>query len=144
MWRNNLNVVIANAPEWVAGRRVGRSRPRITDAVNTGLTFSVLFQLPSFIFPLLGIVGGWYVVFLAWETLRAARSVSLPTSRQAENAENTQNAWSSLYKGLMVNMLNPHPYLFWLTVGGPLIRGSLRNRRGQRLSVFWTDFMAVS
>jgi threonine/homoserine/homoserine lactone efflux protein len=27
----------------------------------------------------------------------------------------------SLGKGVAVNALNPHPYLFWLTVGGPSV-----------------------
>ena len=26
----------------------------------------------------------------------------------------------SLTKGVMVNFLSPHPYIFWLTVGGPM------------------------
>jgi threonine/homoserine/homoserine lactone efflux protein len=105
---------------WQAGVLVALA-PLIADAVIIGLTFTVLLQLPSFVFPLLGIIGGCYVIFMGWETLRTASTVSLPMTGQAENAENTQNARSSLYKGLMVNMLNPHPYLFWLTVGGPLI-----------------------
>lgn len=27
----------------------------------------------------------------------------------------------SLSRGMLVNALNPHPYLFWLTVGAPII-----------------------
>ena len=27
----------------------------------------------------------------------------------------------SLSKGALINLLNPHPYLFWLTVGAPFI-----------------------
>ena len=29
--------------------------------------------------------------------------------------------WSSLGKGVAVNFLNPNPYLFWLTVGSPML-----------------------
>ena len=105
---------------WRAGVLVAIA-PLIADAVIIGLTFTLLLQFPPFIFPLLGIAGGCYVLFLGWETLQIPSEVSLPKAEQAENAGNTKNAWSSLRKGLMVNMLNPHPYLFWLTVGGPLI-----------------------
>ena len=102
---------------WQAGVLVAIA-PIIADAAIIGLTFTLFLQLPTFIFPVLGIVGGCYVLFLGWETLQTPREVSVAAAEQAENAG---NAWSSLRKGLIVNMLNPHPYLFWLTVGGPLI-----------------------
>ena len=102
---------------WRAGVLVAIA-PIIADAAIIGLTFTLFLQLPTFIFPVLGIVGGCYVLFLGWETLQTPSEVSVAAAEQAENAG---NAWSSLRKGLIVNMLNPHPYLFWLTVGGPLI-----------------------
>lgn len=33
----------------------------------------------------------------------------------------------SLLKGMVVNLLNPHPYIFWLTIGGPLLIGAFRS-----------------
>ncbi len=102
---------------WRAGVLVAIA-PIIADAAIIGLTFTLFLQLPTFIFPVLGIVGGCYVLFLGWEALQTPSEVSVAVAEQAENAG---NAWSSLRKGLIVNMLNPHPYLFWLTVGGPLI-----------------------
>ena len=30
-------------------------------------------------------------------------------------------AAGSLRKGILANLLNPHPYLFWATVGGPTL-----------------------
>jgi len=35
-------------------------------------------------------------------------------------AKETSPAPRSLAKGVVVNFLSPHPYLFWLTVGGPM------------------------
>ena len=32
-----------------------------------------------------------------------------------------ENAPKSLVKGVLVNALSPHPYLFWFSVGGPLL-----------------------
>ena len=29
--------------------------------------------------------------------------------------------WASLGKGVAVNFLNPNPYLFWLTIGTPIL-----------------------
>lgn len=64
--------------------------------------------------PVLGILslaGGLYLVFLAWETM-CAPSVE---------AEIDSPAPRSLAKAVLVNILSPHPYLFWGTVGAPLV-----------------------
>lgn len=75
--------------------------------------------------PVLGtisLVGGLFVLLLAWESFR---TVGVDTV--AGDA-----APQSLGKGIMVNLLSPYPYLFWLTVGAPMIvkgwtAGSLRS-----------------
>jgi threonine/homoserine/homoserine lactone efflux protein len=41
-----------------------------------------------------------------------------------ENADEVaanHGVWSSLGKGVSVNLLNPSPYLFWLTIGAPML-----------------------
>ncbi|MBD88971.1 MAG: hypothetical protein CL940_01365 [Deltaproteobacteria bacterium] len=60
----------------------------------------------------LGLVGALFLVWLAWETSRAAA----PSAQDApgEDARSVQ-------KALLTNLLNPHPYLFWITVGGPMV-----------------------
>jgi len=55
--------------------------------------------------------GGAYVCYLAWESLRAG-----PVKLPPEAAD--PRSWK---RGALVNFLNPHPYLFWMTVGGPLV-----------------------
>jgi threonine/homoserine/homoserine lactone efflux protein len=55
-------------------------------------------------------MGGLFVSYLAYESIRTKR---LDTTAAA--------AVQSLTRGAIVNALNPHPYLFWLSVGGPLI-----------------------
>jgi threonine/homoserine/homoserine lactone efflux protein len=65
---------------------------------------------------LVAVAGGLFVAYLAWETFRAG-----PPS-----AETGARAANSVLKGAAVNLLSPHPYLFWLTVGGPLLLGGYR------------------
>jgi threonine/homoserine/homoserine lactone efflux protein len=60
---------------------------------------------------ILSLCGGMYVFYLAWETFR-----SLPAG-----AGERMEAPRSIRKGAFVNFLNPHPYLFWITVGVPMI-----------------------
>lgn len=57
----------------------------------------------------ISLAGAGFVAFLAWGSLR--------TSGPAVGAE--AGAPRSLRKGALVNVLNPHPYLFWTTVGVP-------------------------
>jgi len=40
---------------------------------------------------------------------------------QTAKAQREMKDPRSLWKGIWVNLLNPHPYLFWSTVGGPLM-----------------------
>jgi threonine/homoserine/homoserine lactone efflux protein len=40
---------------------------------------------------------------------------------EVEESEVERRVWASLGKGVSVNFLNPNPYLFWLTIGTPLL-----------------------
>lgn len=57
------------------------------------------------------IAGGLFLTHMAADTFR---------TRKQDPAGETA-APQSLMKGVMVNALSPHPYLFWLTVGAPTI-----------------------
>lgn len=64
--------------------------------------------------PFLGtisLIGGLFVLFLAWESFRTG---GIDTSAVGP-------APQSLGRGIVVNFLSPYPYLFWLTVGAPMI-----------------------
>lgn len=52
--------------------------------------------------------GGIYLVWLGWEGLRPG-----------QHAATSSTAAPSFRRAMMVNFLNPHPYLFWLTIGVP-------------------------
>jgi threonine/homoserine/homoserine lactone efflux protein len=55
--------------------------------------------------------GGVYIAFLGIESIRIKEfSIDLQDSKTA-----------SIKKGIIANFLNPSPYLFWATVGVPLI-----------------------
>ena len=67
--------------------------------------------------PILGVValaGGGFLVYLAAEIVRAPPAPDRDRPGRA----------GSLLRGVAVNLLNPHPYLFWLTVGAPTVVGA--------------------
>ena len=85
--------------------------PVITDLPIVLLTLWVLAKLSQFtvILGLISILGGLVVFQLGWEHLRRPVAPARP-----------QRAARSLSRGVWVNLLNPHPYLFWFSVGAPL------------------------
>jgi len=87
--------------------------PLITDIPIVLVSTLVLTRLAGvqFILGIITLAGGVFVAHLACESLRAT---GLDTDIQP-------GAPQSFGKGVLVNALSPHPYLFWLTVGAPLI-----------------------
>jgi threonine/homoserine/homoserine lactone efflux protein len=66
--------------------------------------------------------GGLLVIYLGIDALRTARHAQLPSTSDEVGTGN------ELWKGALVNALNPHPYLFWATVGGPTLLAGWRER----------------
>lgn len=93
--------------------------PVLTDAPIILISFFILNEL-STLEPVLGLiasVGGLYVLYLSYETITTA-PVRVKTSLVQPR---------SIRKGVLVNALNPHPYLFWATVGVPFILKAHQN-----------------
>jgi threonine/homoserine/homoserine lactone efflux protein len=86
--------------------------PLITDAPIIALTIVVLTQLANSptLFGLISLGGGVYLLYLAYESFRPSGIDSTATG-----------APGALTKGVLVNFLNPNPYIFWLSVGAPTI-----------------------
>lgn len=89
--------------------------PLVTDVPIVLLLFFVLKELPGQVLGGLGIVGALYALYLAYET---ARSPSV-------EAVAVETAPASLRRGALVNFLNPHPYLFWGTLGVPFVLSTM-------------------
>ena len=85
--------------------------PVVTDLPIILLTLFVLSGLAGFD-PILGIislVGGLFVLHMGYDSIKT-QNVEL----EVENV-----APKSLFKGILTNLLSPHPYLFWFAVGAP-------------------------
>jgi len=64
------------------------------------------------------LAGSSFLVYMSYDTARARRK-DLSASGAGPQ---------SLMRGAMVNALSPHPYLFWLTVGAPMILKGWKTR----------------
>jgi len=57
------------------------------------------------------LLGACYLLYLSIELFRI----------KGKTAETTAGVRASFMKGAVVNLLNPAPYVFWLTIGAPLL-----------------------
>lgn len=102
-----------------AGIRVALA-PLVTDVPIIALSLLLLTRV-SGVGSLLGaltIVGGLFVLYLGWENFHAGGAAVELTAEPAR----------SLWKGVAVNALSPYPYLFWLSVGGPIVIPAFERR----------------
>ena len=88
--------------------------PLLTDLPIVILAILVISRLPEIWLHGMMALGGLFVLWLAVE---AWRETADAFSQDVE----TPSAQQDFLRGMMVNFLNPHPYLFWGTVGAPLV-----------------------
>lgn len=87
--------------------------PLITDLPIIILSIFIVNRLESYesLLGILSISGGFFLIFLSVESFRT-HPISIDKLETSPN---------SVGKGALINLLNPHPYLFWFTVGGPIL-----------------------
>lgn len=90
--------------------------PLVSDAIVIAGVLLVLQSLPARALPVLAVAGGLFLLWTAWHTIRDASGASLEVSAQEQRRVGRQALWQA---GLL-NLLSPHPWLFWATVLGPL------------------------
>jgi len=98
-----------------AGLAVSLS-PLITDGPAIAASVFLLGRIESSDSALgaLSLAGGALLVSYGIAGLRGAKV-------EVEETDVDRKAWASLAKGISVNFLNPNPYLFWLTIGTPIL-----------------------
>lgn len=87
--------------------------PIITDlpiVLVSTLLVSGFYGLKS-VLGLVSITGGLLLVYLAYENITVSQL----------GVSDVIGKPRSLFKGALINALSPHPYLFWITVGSPLL-----------------------
>ncbi|MGD8491992.1 MAG: LysE family translocator [Desulfobacterales bacterium] len=92
--------------------------PLITDVPIILVSLFLLNRLAQYksILGCISIFGALFILYLAFESLRT-RGVELNLSAVKTG---------SFKKGVITNALNPHPYIFYMTVGTPIIYRSLQ------------------
>ena len=87
--------------------------PLLTDAPIILVSVFILSKLSHFetVPGVVALAGGLFLLYLGYKTITA----------KAPTTENADPRRGSLKRGVLTNYLNPSPYLFWVTVGTPLV-----------------------
>lgn len=108
-----LALVISETVKYgtTSGMKVAAA-PLLSDLPIVLLSFVLFSEIAhlNYIMGVISFIGAMFLVYLGVECFRSGE---MKTDGRNTNA-------GSLRKGLLVNLLNPHPYLFWVTVGTPM------------------------
>lgn len=109
--------------------------PMLTDIPIILLALLVLPRLPHFEFVLgiVSIIGAIFIFYLTYESFKT-RGLELDPSQVKPQ---------SLKKGVITNLLNPHPYVFWLGVGVPIIYRAFQDGPGKAAAFIGSFFMFI-
>jgi len=89
--------------------------PMLSDILPVALALLLLTSLPTWTENVLYLVGGCFVLFLAYGAFKSFRKYTF--NQEALLRSGRQN----FVNAVTVNLLNPNPYLFWSLVAGPLL-----------------------
>jgi threonine/homoserine/homoserine lactone efflux protein len=102
--------------------------PLVTDGPIIALVLLVLTQMPQYFLDIIRIVGGLFILYLArglFLELRHAASIASPPDNAARQ---------SFINAVVMNALNPNPYIFWGVVAGPILLSGWREASGLGIS----------
>ena len=111
--------------------------PLVSDGPIVALVLLVLSQVPDWFQRVLQIVGGLFVLYLAWGAFNAWKTFN-PDSEAAP-----QTGPRSLLRAAVMNALSPGPYLFWSLVIGPLIVSTWRENPSNAISIVLAFYTAM-
>jgi len=98
--------------------------PVLVDAPIIFVFLNLLNRLPGYALDVMEVTGGAFVLWLGlstWRDMRRAAPNNPDAPQTAMPAVTERSMWNVYLRGLLVNALNPAPYLFWSTVSGPIV-----------------------
>lgn len=93
--------------------------PLLSDGPIILLMLFVLTRTPDWLLRGLRIVGGLFILYLAFGAFVMFR-------RQLEPRVVVESSQKGLIKAVVTNLLNPNPYIFWSLVAGPILIAAWR------------------
>lgn len=97
------------------GRKAGMRMALVPAITDIPIVIASLFMLSGLanyetIIGVISILGGLFILYLAYESI-FFKDLSTVSGQKSH----------SMLKGIISNFLSPHPYLFWILVGGSIV-----------------------
>lgn len=102
--------------------------PLLSDGPIILLVLLVLTRTPDWFLNGMQLLGGLFLLFLAWGAYRSYKNTV------ALDIPSTTGTNQSIIKAALMNGLSPNPYIFWGTIGGPLLIAGWRQSPTHGLS----------
>lgn len=100
--------------------------PLLSDGPMIIILFFLLRQTPDWFLTLLKIVGGLFILYLAYGAYKSSSHI-LELDKQPVQSY-------GIFKGIAMNFLNPNPWIFWSVVGIPVLLEGLQHTTWTGLS----------
>jgi threonine/homoserine/homoserine lactone efflux protein len=110
--------------------------PLLTDAPIILLALFVLRELPGSFLQAVSLLGGLFVLYLGVDTLLKSRRPLLTDAP-------SRGAHVDLGQGALVNLLSPHPWIFWVSVGGPLLLRAWHDRPASMVGFLLAFYLLI-
>ena len=85
--------------------------PLISDLPIVVFTVYIIGRASNYntVLGIISLLGALFIIYLAWENIKTKKfQIDIPNIKTL-----------TFRKGVIANLLSPHPYLFWLLVGAP-------------------------
>lgn len=104
--------------------------PLLSDTLIIIASFTVVSRLPESVITWLGLAGGIVVAIFGVEILRAARTADPDALVGSAESDRTRFPIPLVFQGFLTNLLNPAPWIFWITAGSALLVTAWRTSPG--------------
>ena len=116
--------ILAIAATLRQGRRAGFTiaiAPLLSDTLIIVASFTVVSRLPESVITWLGLAGGIVVAIFGVEILRTARTADPDALVGSAESDRPRFSVPLVLQGFLTNLLNPAPWIFWITAGSALL-----------------------
>ena len=103
--------------------------PLASDVPIVILVLLILNSVPILVQNILHFAGGFFVLFLAWGAFKSFKNFTL------NETDLIKASRQNFFKAVIINLLNPNPYLAWSLVMGPLLLKGWREDPGNGIGL---------
>jgi threonine/homoserine/homoserine lactone efflux protein len=111
--------------------------PILSDIPVIIIVLLLLTNLPEWFLIVLQICGGFLLLFLAYQSFKSFLNFNRLKEEGINNSENT------FWKAVLVNILNPNPYIGWSLIMGPLFLKGYHEASGNGIALIVSFYLTM-